>query len=213
MAKAVLFTSGKGGVGRTQILMNIAYCIRTLGKKTLIIDFDNSRQMQLPKANKEQLQYIRISDSIKREKVRNILRLSRDNSDFIFITGNLMPIFRSVEEVDSVILVTTPHKVSLERNLTASNLFRNRFGESIYLIINKSGECADYEYSYKAIARYLNTAVLGVVPYDEEVIKAEQLDSFYVECAESSPAALATMRIADKIISSNYPKPILLENV
>lgn len=213
MAKTVLFTSGKGGVGRTQILMNTAYYARTLGKKTLIINFDSNRQMQLPIPNKEQLLYIQISDEIKREKVRNILRLSRDNSDLIFMTGNLMPIFRSVEEVDGAILVTTPYKVSLGSSLTVSNLVRNRFGESIYSIINKAGECADYEYSHKAIAQYLNTAILGVVPYDEEVIKAEQLDSFYVEGAESSPAALATMRIADKIISSNYPKGVQLENV
>ena len=212
MTKVVLFTSGKGGVGRTQLLINTAYYARTLEKKVLIVNLDNDRQLRLPTANKERLLCIQISDNVKREKVRNILRLSRDNSDLIFITGNVMSIFRSVEEVDGVILITTPYKTSIESSLAVSNLIRNRFGGSIYSIINKAGECPDYEYSHKAIARYLNTAILGVVPYDEEIIKAEQLDTFYVECAESSPAALATMRIANKIISGDYPKAIFLED-
>ncbi|MFX0097222.1 MAG: hypothetical protein ACFE7E_05635 [Candidatus Hodarchaeota archaeon] len=213
MAKAVLFTSGKGGVGRKQILINAAYYARTLEKKVLIVNFDNNRQLGLPAANKEQLLCIQISDDVKLENVRNILRLSRDNSDFIFITGNIMSIFRSVEAVDAVLLITTPYKTSIESSLVSSNLIRNRFGDSIYSIINKAGECPDYEYSHKAIAKYLNTAILGVIPYDEEIIKAEQLDAFYVECAESSPAALATMRVTNKIISGDYPKTIFLEDL
>lgn len=213
MTKVILFTSGKGGVGRTQILINAAYHAKILEKKVLIVNLDNDRQLRLPTANKERLLHIQISDDIKREKVRNILRLSRDNSDFMFITGNVMSIFRSVDEVDGAILVTTPYKTSIESSLVVSNLIRNRFGDSIYSIINKAGECPEYEYSHKAIAWFLNTDILGVVPYDEEVIKAEQLDTFYVERAESSPAALATMRIANKIISGDCRKAILQEDV
>ncbi|MFX1350936.1 MAG: hypothetical protein ACFFA1_01815 [Promethearchaeota archaeon] len=204
--------SGKGGVGRKQILINTAYHARTLEKKVLIVSFDNNRQLRLPTANKERLLCIQISDDLKREKVRNILRLCRDNSDFMFITGNIMSIFRFVEDIDSILLITTPYKASIENSLVVSNLIRNRFGDSIYSIINKAGECPDYEYNHKAIAQYLNTVILGVVPYDEAIIKAEQLDAFYVECSESSPAALATMRIANKIISEDYQKRVFLED-
>ena len=38
--KTVLFYSFKGGVGRTQLLLNSAKYLASLGKKVLIVDFD-----------------------------------------------------------------------------------------------------------------------------------------------------------------------------
>ncbi len=36
----ISLTSGKGGVGKTNICINLAYCLHKLGKKTLIVDAD-----------------------------------------------------------------------------------------------------------------------------------------------------------------------------
>lgn len=40
MPRVICVTSGKGGVGKTNITVNLAYCLAKLGKKVLILDAD-----------------------------------------------------------------------------------------------------------------------------------------------------------------------------
>lgn len=40
--KIISVTSGKGGVGKTNIVCNLAYCFASMGKKVIIMDADLS---------------------------------------------------------------------------------------------------------------------------------------------------------------------------
>ena len=84
MAKIITITSGKGGVGKSNTVINIALSLQNLGKKVIILDAD------LGLANIEVLLGIipdyNLSDVLSGQK--NILEVIEKNEDGIsFISG------------------------------------------------------------------------------------------------------------------------------
>ena len=54
MAKVIVITSGKGGVGKTTTSANIATGLALLGKKTAVLDFDiGLRNLDLIRVSRE----------------------------------------------------------------------------------------------------------------------------------------------------------------
>ena len=51
MTNTVTFVNQKGGVGKTSTSYNLAYCLASAGKKTLLIDLDPSRNATKPYCN------------------------------------------------------------------------------------------------------------------------------------------------------------------
>ena len=51
MSEAIVFTSGKGGVGKTTLLANIGVALSILGFKTVLLDADIGLRNQIGRAS------------------------------------------------------------------------------------------------------------------------------------------------------------------
>ena len=218
-ARVITVTSGKGGVGKSNVAINLAVQFRTAGKRVLIFDADfglaNIEVMfgAIPKHSLADLIYqgASIRDVITwgpmgigfisgGSGIAGMGNLSRDHLDYLIRNLSELDTMADVIIIDTaagiseavleflvasreIILVTTPEPTSITDSyslLKALNLHAkfNKDETKVKVITNKVETTEEGKQLYSKLSavvnRYLklNMEFLGVIPYDNSLVKA-----------------------------------------
>ncbi|MBQ7725394.1 MAG: P-loop NTPase [Lachnospiraceae bacterium] len=254
-ARVITVTSGKGGVGKSNVAINLAVQFKTAGKRVLIFDADfglaNIEVMfgAIPKHSLADLIYqgASIKDVITwgpmgigfisgGSGIAGMGNLSRDHLDYLIrnlaeldtmadyiIIDTAAGISEAVLEFlvasREILLVTTPEPTSITDSyslLKALNLnAKFNMDETKVKVITNKVETTDegrqlYSKLSAVVNRYLklNMEFLGVVPYDNALVKAVMQQSPVCISAPQTNAAKAFADIADTLMDIPHTEKI-----
>ncbi len=247
-ARVITVTSGKGGVGKSNVAINLAVKFKSAGKRVLIFDADfglaNIEVMfgAIPKHSLADIIYqgASIKDVITwgpmgigfisgGSGIAGMGNLSRDHLDYLIRNLAELDSLADVIIIDTaagiseavleflvasreIILVTTPEPTSITDSyslLKALNL-HERFKKSetaVKVITNKVETTEEGKQLYSKLSavvnRYLklNMEFLGVVPYDNALVKAVMQQSPVSISNPQTRAAKAFTDIADTLMN------------
>ncbi|NSW89866.1 MAG: MinD/ParA family protein [Firmicutes bacterium] len=243
-ARVITVTSGKGGVGKTNLAVNIAITLSELGLRVIIIDAD------LGLANVDVLlglvpQYT-LADALNNNKniveimcegpngikfisggsgVEELIKLSKDKlnsfinnigqldrfSDIIIIdtgAGLSDNVIKFVMAADEIVLVTTPEPTSITDAYALIKLIVNRDKEKkIKIIVNRAESVKEGNDALRKLMlvseKFLNAKLdpLGVILYDEAVVKAVKLQQPFSLSFPNSQASKFVRQVTGKLVN------------
>ena len=206
MAKIIVVTSGKGGVGKTTTSASIASGLALKGHKTAVIDFDVG------------LRNLDLIMGCERRVVYDLIKL-----DFEFVicdspagieTGALMALYFA----DEAIVTTNPEVSSVRDSDRILGILQSKSrhaekGEQVkeHLLITRynpdrvaSGEML----SVKDIEDVLRIPLLGVIPESQSVLQASNVGLPVIH-QEGVPAAEAYKDVVARLLGENRPMRFL----
>lgn len=254
-ARVITVTSGKGGVGKSNVAINLAVQFRTAGKRVLIFDADfglaNIEVMfgAIPKHSLADLIYqgASIKDVITwgpmgigfisgGSGIAGMGNLSRDHLDYLIRNLSELDIMADVIIIDTaagiseavleflvasreIILVTTPEPTSITDSyslLKALNLHAkfNKDETKVKVITNKVETTEEGKQLYSKLSavvnRYLklNMEFLGVIPYDNSLVKAVMQQSPVLISNPQAKAAKAFQDVANTLMDIPHTETI-----
>ncbi len=254
-ARVITVTSGKGGVGKSNVAINLAVQFRTAGKRVLIFDADfglaNIEVMfgAIPKHSLADLIYqgASIKDVITwgpmgigfisgGSGIAGMGNLSRDHLDYLIRNLSELDTMADVIIIDTaagiseavleflvasreIILVTTPEPTSITDSyslLKALNLHTkfNKDETKVKVITNKVETTEEGKQLYSKLSavvnRYLklNMEFLGVIPYDNSLVKAVMQQSPVLISNPQAKAAKAFQDVANTLMDIPHTETI-----
>ncbi|MBQ6968488.1 MAG: MinD/ParA family protein [Lachnospiraceae bacterium] len=254
-ARVITVTSGKGGVGKSNVAINLAVQFRTAGKRVLIFDADfglaNIEVMfgAIPKHSLADLIYqgASIRDVITwgpmgigfisgGSGIAGMGNLSRDHLDYLIRNLSELDTMADVIIIDTaagiseavleflvasreIILVTTPEPTSITDSyslLKALNLHAkfNKDETKVKVITNKVETTEEGKQLYSKLSavvnRYLklNMEFLGVIPYDNSLVKAVMQQSPVLISNPQAKAAKAFQDVANTLMDIPHTETI-----
>lgn len=254
-ARVITVTSGKGGVGKSNVAINLAVQFRTAGKRVLIFDADfglaNIEVMfgAIPKHSLADLIYqgASIKDVITwgpmgigfisgGSGIAGMGNLSRDHLDYLIRNLSELDMMADVIIIDTaagiseavleflvasreIILVTTPEPTSITDSyslLKALNLHAkfNKDETKVKVITNKVETTEEGKQLYSKLSavvnRYLklNMEFLGVIPYDNSLVKAVMQQSPVLISNPQAKAAKAFQDVANTLMDIPHTETI-----
>ena len=254
-ARVITVTSGKGGVGKSNVAINLAVQFRTAGKRVLIFDADfglaNIEVMfgAIPKHSLADLIYqgASIKDVITwgpmgigfisgGSGIAGMGNLSRDHLDYLIRNLSELDTMADVIIIDTaagiseavleflvasreIILVTTPEPTSITDSyslLKALNLHAkfNKDETKVKVITNKVETTEEGKQLYSKLSavvnRYLklNMEFLGVIPYDNSLVKAVMQQSPVLISNPQAKAAKAFQDVANTLMDIPHTETI-----
>ena len=254
-ARVITVTSGKGGVGKSNVAINLAVQFRTAGKRVLIFDADfglaNIEVMfgAIPKHSLADLIYqgASIRDVITwgpmgigfisgGSGIAGMGNLSRDHLDYLIRNLSELDTMAVVIIIDTaagiseavleflvasreIILVTTPEPTSITDSyslLKALNLHAkfNKDETKVKVITNKVETTEEGKQLYSKLSavvnRYLklNMEFLGVIPYDNSLVKAVMQQSPVLISNPQAKAAKAFQDVANTLMDIPHTETI-----
>ena len=254
-ARVITVTSGKGGVGKSNVAINLAVQFRTAGKRVLIFDADfglaNIEVMfgAIPKHSLADLIYqgASIRDVITwgpmgigfisgGSGLAGMGNLSRDHLDYLIRNLSELDTMADVIIIDTaagiseavleflvasreIILVTTPEPTSITDSyslLKALNLHAkfNKDETKVKVITNKVETTEEGKQLYSKLSavvnRYLklNMEFLGVIPYDNSLVKAVMQQSPVLISNPQAKAAKAFQDVANTLMDIPHTETI-----
>ncbi|MCR4590082.1 MAG: P-loop NTPase [Lachnospiraceae bacterium] len=254
-ARVITVTSGKGGVGKSNVSINLAVQFKSAGKRVLIFDADfglaNIEVMfgAIPKHSLADLIYqgADIKDVITwgpmgigfisgGSGIAGMGNLSRDHLDYLIRNLAELDTMADVIIIDTaagiseavleflvasreILLVTTPEPTSITDSyslLKALNLHTkfNKDETKVKVITNKVDTTEEGKQLYSKLSavvnRYLklNMEFLGVVPYDNALVKAVMQQSPVSISNPTTKATKAFMDIADTLMNIPHTETI-----
>ena len=246
-ARVITVTSGKGGVGKSNVAINLAVQFKNAGKRVIIFDADfglaNIEVMfgAIPKHSLADLIYqgASIRDVITwgpmgigfisgGSGIAGMGNLSRDHLDYLIRNLSELDTMADVIIIDTaagiseavleflvasreILLVTTPEPTSITDSyslLKALNLHSkfNKDETKVKVITNKVETTEEGKQLYSKLSavvnRYLKLRMefLGVVPYDNALVKAVMQQSPVSISNPQTKAAKAFTDIADTLM-------------
>ena len=232
MAKIIVVTSGKGGVGKTTTSASIASGLALKGHKTAVIDFDvglrNLNQALIKDKHCDNLFVLpasqtRDKDALTREGVERVLTGLTEEMGFEFVicdspagieTGALMALYFA----DEAIVTTNPEVSSVRDSDRILGILQSKSrhaekGEQVkeHLLITRynperveSGEML----SVKDIEDVLRIPLLGVIPESQNVLQASNVGLPVIH-QEGVPAAEAYKDVVARLLGENRPMRFL----
>ncbi len=254
-ARVITVTSGKGGVGKSNVAINLAVQFKSAGKRVLIFDADfglaNIEVMfgAIPKHSLADLIYqgASIKDVITwgpmgigfisgGSGIAGMGNLCRDHLDYLIRNLAELDTMADVIIIDTaagiseavleflvasreILLVTTPEPTSITDSyslLKALNLHAkfNKDETKVKVITNKVETTEEGKQLYSKLSavvnRYLklNMEFLGVVPYDNALVKAVMQQSPVSISNPQTKAAKAFTDIADTLMNIPHTETV-----
>lgn len=247
-ARVFTVTSGKGGVGKSNVSINLAVKFAKMGKKVVILDADfglaNIEVMfgAIPKFNLADLIYkgMSIQDIITSgpegisfisggSGIAGLTNLGREYIDYLIRNLAKLDSLYDVIIIDTgagisdavleflvasreILLVTTPEPTSITDSYSLLKALNrdNRFNKEqteIKIIANKTENFEEGKQLYTklstVVSRYLKLSLklVGVIPNDNQLVKAVMQQSPVSISAPTSKASLAFDDIANTLMS------------
>ena len=254
-ARVITVTSGKGGVGKSNVAINLAVQFKNAGKRVIIFDADfglaNIEVMfgAIPKHSLADLIYqgASIRDVITwgpmgigfisgGSGIAGMGNLSRDHLDYLIRNLSELDTMSDVIIIDTaagiseavleflvasreILLVTTPEPTSITDSyslLKALNLHSkyNKDETKVKVITNKVETTEEGKQLYSKLSavvnRYLKMRMefLGVVPYDNALVKAVMQQSPVSISNPQTKAAKAFTDIADTLMDIPHTETV-----
>ena len=228
MAKVIVITSGKGGVGKTTTTSNIGVGLALKGRKVLLIDTDiGLRNLDVVEEKCRIAQalikdkrcanlcllpaaQIRDKNDVSPEQMKNLIEKLRKDFDYILIdcpAGIEQGFKNAIAAADEAIVVTTP-EISAARDadriigLLEANEIRNPklIVNRIKMDMVKAGNMLSVEDMLDILAIEL----IGVVPDDENIVISTNKGEPLVYKGESL-AAQAYKNIVERVEGKEIP--------
>src|SRR5271167_1561794 len=202
MAKVLVVTSGKGGVGKTTSTAALGATLAQLGEKVVVVDFinvvqgiANLSQALIRDKRLENLWLLpasqtRDKDALTEEGVSKIIEELRTKFDWIICdspAGIERGATLAMRYADAAVIVTNPEVSSVRDSdriigLLDSKTLKAERGERVdkHLLITRydSSRAARGEMlSIEDVLEILSIPLLGIIPESEEVLKASNLGS------------------------------------
>lgn len=250
IARVITVTSGKGGVGKSNVSINLAVQLKKLGHKVIIFDADfglaNIEVMfgAIPKYNLADLIYkgMRMEEIITKgpdgidfisggSGIAGLTNLGRDYINYLIQNLAMLDTLYDVIIIDTgagisdavleflvaskeIILVTTPEPTSITdsysllKALSRDQRF-NREQTKIKIVANKTENFEEGKQLYTklstVVSRYLklSMAFVGVIPNDQQLVKAVMQQSPVSISAKNSKSSLAFDDLAKTLMSDS----------
>ncbi|WEU40948.1 MAG: P-loop NTPase [Candidatus Odinarchaeum yellowstonii] len=201
--KLICFTSAQGGVGRSQLITNIAYLLSTLGRRVGVIDLNGRKIPELLKTVAVN-QLILLNAPEDSNPLTLIGRWKEKGVEYILVNTHIL----ECEELtaDYILIVTTPLRLSLIENMRVAEVLRKSFGNAkIGVILNKVGECEEYEYNKFIVEKLLGVPVLHQIPYDKSFIRSEQLGEPIQKLFDKKELLIPLLKLVNRIFEIPIP--------
>lgn len=249
-ARVLTVTSGKGGVGKSNVSINMAVKFAAMGKRVVILDADfglaNIEVMfgAIPKYNLSDLIYkgMKIEDIITKgpngidfisggSGIAGLTNLGRDYINYLIHNLSRLDSLYDMIIIDTgagisdavleflvasreIILVTTPEPTSITdsysllKALSRDGRF-NREQTEIKIVANKTENVEEGKQLYTklstVVSRYLKLTMklVGVIPNDQQLVKAVMQQSPVSISAPTSKSSLAFDDLAKTLTSDS----------
>ncbi|MEM2109016.1 MAG: P-loop NTPase [Candidatus Odinarchaeota archaeon] len=204
--KIVIFLSAQGGVGRSQIISSLAYLLSNLGRKVGVIDLcGNSIEELLKTINSITPVLVAGINNYKPQSL--IEKWEKEGVDFTLV--NHLSDYSEIK-TESILIVTTPLRLSLLRNRRLAYNIRNKNPQAkISVVLNKVGECENYEYKNIIVEKILGAPVIQQIPYDLDFIRCEQLGTPLPKLAGKTPTVISLLELLSLVCEIQIPVNIL----
>jgi septum site-determining protein MinD len=236
MANIIGILSGKGGVGKTTLTLNLGTAFTVMGEKVTIIDGDIKNpnvglylgRYTFPRTlndflkrgyDIDEVTYTHFGMKIIPSSLTlndtciglSKLRYSLEEKEgYVFVDfppGLSRDTTNLMEICDSFIIVTNPTIASLAATMRFSNITKEMNKEILGVVVNRSGK--KYEVSSDEVQTTITENILAFVPEDENVRKSAMEKKTVIEYRAHSPASLEMMSLAGKLLHREYEKPKL----
>jgi septum site-determining protein MinD len=237
--KIIALCSGKGGVGKTTLALNLGFAMASLNKKVLVVDTD----IALPN--------LELYTGLERPVI-TLLEVLNGSADLqsaintIQLGLNILPCGSSIQALKDVNIdkmgdVITDLKKSefdyvildVPAGLSKFSVIPMNFSDEVLIVVNPEPASISDAQKVKAVSalagleiagiivnKYkksiyedvgvkLGLPVIGVIPYDEAVVKARDAKKPLIVLQPKSASAKALMKIAKKICGIPPKKGIL----
>jgi septum site-determining protein MinD len=232
--KVIGIVSLKGGVGKTSSVANLGVAMSEFGKKVLIVDANFStpnlglhlgllnpevtiHDVLLDKAKAHEAVYAHesgihlipgtyLSEKINPLKLKEKIDCLRDHYDIILVDSspNLNDeISAAMEASDELYVVTTPDYITLSTTLRAVMLAKQRGISISGLILNKVRN-KKFELSLNDIEETVGVPVVGVLPEDENVLKALANTTPVTLHSPNTKISIGYKKLAASLIGKSY---------
>ncbi len=240
----ICISSGKGGVGKTTLSVNLAYVLAETGKKALVIDGDlglANVDVMLRLSAKHTIQDILDMGADPREAVIHleenlgVLPASSGTPEMVTlgpeerdILGGYLKALANAYDVtlmdtsagigpsvlwfnafaDEKLVIATSDPTSLTDAYALIKVLNNEYGlDRFRVVINLAKDSTEGLRAYQTLSgaarKFLDIdlSLLGMVPYDEEVMRSVRQQVPFVKAVPESKAARSVQELAHKILS------------
>ena len=216
-ARVIAITSGKGGVGKSNLSVNLALELTRMGKKVIILDADfglaNVEVMfgVIPEYNLSDLMF-------KGKEIKDIITEGPEGVGFISGGSGIPSVMEFLLASPETIIVTTPEPTSVTDSYAllkalSMNEGYNKEECSIKMVANRVESESEgrnlYEKLNAVVTKFLGIKLsyLGSVPQDSNVRKAVMKQKPVTIMYPSSSAARHFKNIAAELLGNNITVP------
>ena len=237
MGRVIGIISGKGGVGKTTIALNLGLALNRLGENTIVVDGDMKnpnvglylgvynpalsivdvlkRDADLTEAQYMHSSGLKIIPTSLYESFNVGLTRLRDLFDNLegyiildFSPGLGRDTMSLLEICDESLIITNPNIPSVASTMKLINIIRGQGKNVLGVVINMSGR--SYEISREDIELVCNAPILSQIPEDENIRKSAMLKTPVLDYKPYSKASVKLMELAAKISGKYYKPPRFL---
>ena len=220
IARTITVTSGKGGVGKTSLVANLAICLAQAGQRVIILDADlglanidnimvsGPYGIQIIAGGSGVMELADLEQD-KAERLFNQLRFLEDKTDFLLIdtgAGISKSVISFCQAADQVVVITTTEPTSLVDAFGIIKVLSNKRPDAyVSALVNKADDLEEgteiYNRLSKVAKEYLNdfeVHYLGCLKQDRNMHIAVRQQTPLMLFSPMSPVAVELRKIVSQ---------------